>query len=73
MFNIIYPVGFLLLAKFIKKSDSRRTKSRVLLIIGIVVNGIFAAADVAIAVITGVTAVALNPFIGILVFAAVGA
>lgn len=73
LFNVIYAAIFLLLSKSIKRSDSRRTKSRVLLVVGIVINAIFLVADVAFGIVAGLMAKNFEPFIAVCVLAVLAA
>lgn len=73
VFNIGYPAVFYLLSKFVKKSESRRSKTRALMILGVVLNVLFAIADIAIAGVSGSMAGGFSPLIAICVLAALAA
>lgn len=64
---------FYLLSKFVKKSESRRSKTRALMILGIVLNALFVIADIAIAGVSGSMADGYSPLIAVCAVAALAA
>jgi hypothetical protein len=73
VFNVGYLAVFYLLSKFVKKSESHRSKTRALMILGVVLNVLFAIADTVIAGVSGSMADSYSPLIAVCVVAALAA